>query len=29
MNYEYILDKLDYISHSGTILTSDGRFEPA
>lgn len=29
MDYKYILDKLDYISHSGTVLTSDGRYEPA
>lgn len=29
MDYKYILDKLDYIAHSGTVLASDGRYEPA
>lgn len=29
MDYGYILDKLDYISHSGTLLISDGKYEPA
>lgn len=28
MDYKYILDKLDYISHSGTILQSNG-YDPA
>ena len=29
MDYNYILDKLDYISQSGTALTMDGKYEPA
>lgn len=29
MDYKYILDKLDYIANSGTVLASDGRYEPA
>lgn len=29
MDYNYILDKLDYISQSGTVLTMDGKYEPA
>lgn len=28
MDYNYILNKLDYISYSGTVLTSDGKYEP-
>lgn len=28
MNYKEILDKLDHIAHSGTVLTSDGKYEP-
>ena len=29
MDYNYILDKLDYISQSGTVLTRDCKYEPA
>lgn len=29
MDYKYILDKLYYIAHSGTVLVGDGRYEPA
>ena len=29
MNYEYILDKLNYIAYSGTVLIDSGKYEPA
>lgn len=29
MNYKEILDKLDHIAYSGTVLLEEGKYEPA